>query len=242
VPADKAGITARQILGHLAGFPHYGADDYISTARFTNVDESVPRLLAMPLLTPPGAKYAYSSYAYNVLGSALQAAGGREFGALVREMVTTPLDLARTLPETQPAGAERASLYGRGSQNEIVAAPPSDVSDRWPSGGYLSTAEDLARFGIGILQTGFLRAELREMAFTSQRNADGTETNVGLGWRIARDANGRRYAHHGGDAIGGRAFLLVYPDQKIVVSIATNMGRADFGEKDALAAAQPFVK
>jgi CubicO group peptidase (beta-lactamase class C family) len=242
VSDDKANITARQILGHLSGFGHYGTGDYVNTVKFTNVDESVPRLLAMPLVTAPGAKYAYSSYAYNVLGSALQAAGGKEFAVLVRDLVTAPLGLTRTAPEKLPAPAARAALYGRGSKNEIVPAQASDVSDRWPSGGYLSTAEELAKFGVGILQAGFLTADLREAAFATQRDADGTNTNVGLAWRIARDPSGRRYVHHGGDAIGGRAFLLVYPDQKIAVAIATNIGRAGFGEKDALSAVQPFLR
>lgn len=242
VPDDKANVTARQILGHLAGFRHYGREDYINTTKFSNVDDSVPRLLAMPLLTPPGGAYAYSSYGFNVLGSALQAAGRKDFGSLVRDLVTRPLSLIRTTLEVLPAPANRTTLYARGSQNEIVPGPPSDVSDRWPSGGYLSTAEELARFGVGILQPGFLRPELREAAFTSQRDDGGKDTNVGLAWRIARDADGRRYVHHGGDSIGGRAFLLVYPDLKLAVAITTNVGQAAFGEKDALAAVHPFIK
>src|SRR5688572_8172757 len=50
VPEDKASITGRQILGHFAGFRHYGRDDYINTTKFANVDESLARLLATPLL------------------------------------------------------------------------------------------------------------------------------------------------------------------------------------------------
>jgi CubicO group peptidase (beta-lactamase class C family) len=80
-----------------------------------------------------------------------------------------------------------------------------------------------------------------EMAFSSQRDQDGKDTNVGLAWRIGRDENGRRYVHHGGDAVGGRAFLLVYPDIKVAVAITTNIGSAAFNEKDALVAARPFV-
>jgi serine beta-lactamase-like protein LACTB, mitochondrial len=241
VPEDKANITARQLLGHLAGFPHYGRADYISTTKFANVDDVLTRMLAMPLIAPPGTKYAYSSYGFNVLGSALQAAGRREFRSMVAAEVTTPLGMSRTISEALPATESRTRLYSRGAQNEITVGPPSDVSDRWPSGGFLSTAEDLVRFGMGILRPAYLRNELREMAFSSQRDQDGKDTNVGLAWRIGRDENGRRYVHHGGDAVGGRAFLLVYPDLKVAVAITTNIGSAAFNEKDALVAARPFV-
>ena len=242
LPQDKASITARQILGHLAGFRHYGRDDYVNTTPFGDVTESLPRLLAMPLLSAPGAKYAYSSYGYNVLGAALQTASRKDFRTIIADQVTRPLAMSHTVAESLPAPKTRAALYGRGAQNDIAPAIASDVSDRWPSGGFLSTADDLVRFGTGILQPGFLRAELREMAFTSQKGEDGKETNVGLAWRIARDEQGRRYVHHGGDSIGGRAFLLVYPDLGVTVAMTTNVSSAAFNEREALEAARIFVK
>lgn len=241
LPDDKANITARQILGHLAGFRHYGTDDYINTQKFANVDESLPRLLAMPLLSAPGAKYAYSSYGFNVLGAALQAAARKEFREVIADEVTRPLRMTHTTAEVLPAPTGRTQLYGRGTQNELTVAPASDVSDRWPSGGFLSTAEDLVLFGNGILQPGFLRNDLREMAFTSQRGEDAKDTNVGLAWRTARDDQGRRYVHHGGDSIGGRAFILVYLDLKLAVAITTNVSSAAFNQNDALAVAKGFL-
>jgi hypothetical protein len=147
LPDDKGNITARQILGHLAGFRHYGSDDYINTQKFANVDESLARLLAMPLLSAPGVKYAYSSYGFNVLGAVLQAAAGKEFREVIADEVTRPLLMTHTLAEVLPPPTGRTQLYGRGTQNELTVAPASDVSDRWPSGGFLSTAEDLVRLG-----------------------------------------------------------------------------------------------
>jgi serine beta-lactamase-like protein LACTB len=241
LPEDKASITARQILGHLSGFRHYGVDDYISTQKFANVTDSLPRLLAIPLLSAPGAKYAYSSYGFNLLGAVIQAAAGKEFREVVADRVTRPLRMTHTIAEVLPAPASRTQLYGRGAQNELALSPASDVSDRWPSGGFLSTAEDLVRLGTGILQPGFLHADLREMAFSSQHGEDGKDTNVGLAWRIAKDDQGRRYVHHGGDSIGGRAFILVYPDLKLAVAITTNVSSAAFNQNDALALAKGFL-
>ena len=77
---------------------------------------------------------------------------------------------------------------------------------------------------------------------TPQLDASGTETGAGLGWRIGHDEHGRRYFHHGGAAVGGRAFLLVYPEQRVVVALLTNLTFASLGEKDALRLAEPYLR
>ena len=77
--------------------------------------------------------------------------------------------------------------------------------------------------------------------FTSQRTSDGKETGVGLGWRIGKDQKGRRIYHHGGDAIGARAFIILYPDQEIVVVMLSNLTFAQFAEKDATRLAELFM-
>lgn len=67
--------------------------------------------------------------------------------------------------------------------------------------------------------------------------AGGAATRVGLGWRIALDSLGRTYLHHGGTSVGGRAFLLVYPERGVAVALLANT-EANFGEAEALAFAR----
>src|SRR6185436_16749861 len=235
LPPDKADVTPRQLGGHLAGLGHYGADDYISTTHYQDVTESLPRLLALPLVAAPGTKYAYSSYGFNVLGAVLQSAAGKEFRLVIAEQILGPLEMMHTVAEDSPnPPAGRVKLYTKDADGQLRDAPDADLSDRWPSGGFLSTAGDLVRFAGGLSRTRFLRIQERELLFTSQRNADGKETGVGLGWRIGRDSSGRRYVHHGGDAVGGRAFVLLYPDEDVAVALLSNLNFAAVGEKDAL--------
>jgi CubicO group peptidase (beta-lactamase class C family) len=141
--------------------------------------------------------------------------------------------------ETPPA--KRVRSYSKGTDGDIVDAQPADLTDRWPSGGFLSTAEDLARFAQGMVDPSFLRPEFREAFLVPQRTGDGKETRVGLGWRIATDAQGRRYLHHGGDTLGGRAFVLLYPEQRVSIALLTNLTFAPLGEKEAMALAGPWL-
>lgn len=76
--------------------------------------------------------------------------------------------------------------------------------------------------------------------FTPQKLTSGAETGVGLGWRIGKDPQGKRVYHHGGTIDGGRAMVMVYPDQDVVVVLLAN-ALARFGEKEAMELAQFFL-
>ena len=80
------------------------------------------------------------------------------------------------------------------------------------------------------------------LLFTSPKTHDGTETNAGLGWRIGADGQGRRIYHHGGDAVGGRAFVLAYPTANVVLAIACNLTFAKIGDVEAAAIADLFMR
>jgi len=132
------------------------------------------------------------------------------------------------------SSTEETRFYSLSATEQAVNSPYTDLSDRWPSGGFLSTAEDLARFGGAHLSGDFIRAKTRQMIFTSQKTVDAGETGTGLGWRIGMIAK-RRIYHHGGDAIGGRAFLLVRPDDMMTVALVANLTFAKFTETQAMA-------
>ena len=70
--------------------------------------------------------------------------------------------------------------------------------------------------------------------------ADGKETGTGFGWRIAQ-ISGERVCHHGGDAMGGRAFLLLRPEHGLAVAVTCNLSFARIAEANAMALSQPFV-
>jgi serine beta-lactamase-like protein LACTB, mitochondrial len=242
LPDQVSQVTARQLAGHLAGIRHYDRDEYINRTHYQNINETLSIFLNDTLRHKPGAAYAYSSYGYNLLGAVIQAAAGEEFRENVRQNLLEPLGMKSTFAEhPEMPELNRAQLYSSDQSGSFQQAIFTDMSDRWPSGGYWSTAEDMARFGIGILNDNIITQESRELLFTNQHTSSGEETGVGMGWRIGFDAQGRRIVHHGGDSIGGRAFLLVYPDRKLVVAMLSNLSFAGFGEEEAIAMAQIFL-
>ena len=97
-------------------------------------------------------------------------------------------------------------------------------------------ARAAARF-VGV--AGRFKSQIR--VTRGQRTMDGKETGVGFGWRIGHDESGRLYLHHGGDTVGGRAFVLVYPEHRVAVALLTNLTFARIGEAEARRVAEPYL-
>lgn len=227
VPRTYMSITPRMLAGHLGGIRHYADGEYANQVAYPEVGASLPRFLSDPLVAMPGTEYVYSSYGYNLLGSALEHATGREFRSIVREEVIAPLGLDGIMASEAGGLPQEVNYFSRTDSGELEEAPFVDLSDRWPSGGYVATATDLARFGSTIFRA--LSESGRRTALTPMETAEGDPTGVGIGWRVRVDSRGRMIAHHGGSAMGSRAFLLTYPEEDLAVAVLANLTFAPIG-------------
>jgi CubicO group peptidase (beta-lactamase class C family) len=230
---DPHVVTPRLLAGHLAGIRHYrSASESVDAGRkhYETVTRSLEIFSGDSLEHAPGTRYLYSSYGWNLLAAVVEGASGESFLPHVRERVFRPLGMRHTVAEHQDSIIEgRARFYDRTADGRLVNAPWVDNSYKWAGGGFIATSEDLARFGSAHLRPGFLRAESLRLLSTPQRTADGRETGYGVGWASGRDAQGRRTLSHSGGAVGGSAFLLVYPDQGVVVAMLVNTGDSMVG-------------
>ena len=235
-PAD--GLTLMHLARHLGGIRHYGRSDFINTTAYPSVSASLEKFIGDTPLAPPGAKYLYSSYGYNLIGAAIEAASGRSFERTLAETLLVPWKMKDTVASPDERQQERVTAFYNRSTDGAVRAGEVDLSDRIPSGGYLSTAEDLGRFLIGTLG---MPESQQELLWTAGRTSEGESTGVGFSWRIGRDEAGRRFVHHGGQAIGGRAFGLLYPAEGVGIVLLANLSFAPFNEVQAAEMAQRFL-
>lgn len=235
-------VTSRQLLGHLAGIRHYRDSDPVFAGKtYASLREALGIFANDPLLAPPGTAYNYTSYGFNLLGVAIESASKKSFGDALRDEVTAPLGLKSVVLD-EPAAIipGRTAFYERRADGTLVNAPANDSSYKWPSGGVLSSAEDLVLFASAHLQPGFLQKATLAQMFTPQKLADGKATNVGLGWRVDTTEDGVRYWHHGGTITGGRAFVLVLPEERVAVALLANL-LVRYDQKELLAIARHFA-
>ncbi len=214
-------ITPRMLAGHLSGIRNYRGAEAVRNPPVPNLRAGLKVFENDPLEFHPGTRFHYSSYNWNMLGAVMEAAANQEFLTFMFENVLKPLGLLNTIAEQaeQPVPG-RARCYEVGPSGEFLPAPRRDFSSLWPSGGYLSCADDLVRFGVSLMQPGFLRAQSLELLFASQKTGANELTNYGLGWMALRG-----FRFHGGDTSGGTAILLTHPASRTVVAFTTNCGQ-----------------
>lgn len=219
-------ITVRQLTGHLGGIRHYAPKDFvdrIDEKSFASVTEGLSVFAGDPLVGPPGTVYQYSTFGYTLIAAAIEGAAGEEFLPLMEREVFRPLGMTATGPNL-PLPPDLSRFFVTDAEGDPVPAPPHTPSYKWAGGGFVSTAEDVVRFGQAHLAPGFLERRTLDLLFTPQKTADGRETGVGIGWRITRDGQGRRTLSHGGNQAGARSVLVIYPEEGWTIAILTNLG------------------
>lgn len=244
-PSKGVVITARQLVGHLSGVRHLRRDPdpekdefYDRKVYCKNVTEGVNRFQADPLDFAPGTKFGYSSKGFVLLSAMLEKASGLEFTELMQKEVYGPLGMPSTGgDDNRQVIPNRSRFYSLDPNKKVIHAPYIDQSCDWAGGGLLSTSEDLVRFGTAHIESGYLKQETLNQIFTSQKTLDGEETGTGWGWRISRDKEGRLYYYHPGENVGGRSYLWVYPQEKVVVAMIHNVTGANLGSITEIARA-----
>ncbi len=228
-PVKRWPVTTRELAGHLAGIRHYAGDEFLMQRHFGSVTEGLAVFRDDSLLFAPGTRFAYSSYGFNLVSAAIEGAAGEPFLALMRARVFEPAGMTHTVAEFVDSIIPfRARFYTRTPAmgpvpaGGVVNAPFVDNSYKWAGGGFLSTTEDLVRFGQAMLRGSLVAPASLRLLWTSQRTADGKDTGYGMGWFTDHDAAGRLRVFHAGGSVGGTAYLLIYPDQRLVISVLAN--------------------
>jgi CubicO group peptidase (beta-lactamase class C family) len=194
-----------------------------------------------PLLFVPGEKYAYSSYGFNLISMVMEAAAGRDFLSYMQETVFTPLALTKTQPDDATRVIpQRTRFYKLKAGGGFELEPDVDNGYKWASGGFLSTPEDLVRFGFAFMHPGFLTQKSLDALFTSQKTSDGQATGYGIGWSIIDVKNGRHIWSHTGGSVGGTTLLMIHPESGMVLAMTANCTAAPFNKTTPAAVIKAF--
>ena len=223
-PAKRWPITVRQVAGHIAGIRHYRGRENFSTRRYPDVTSGLEIFAADSLLFEPGTDYSYSSYGWNLISAVIEGASGEEFLPFMRDEVFEPLGMLHTVPDhTDSIIPQRVSFYENGAGGAVVNAPYVDNSYKWAGGGFLSTPEDLIRFGQAHMEAGFLQQSTLDELKRPQTLRSGESTNYGVAWRTTIQADGDATIGHSGGSVGGTTLFITVPAHDMVVAGVVNV-------------------
>ncbi|MCH8498236.1 MAG: beta-lactamase family protein [Marinobacter sp.] len=259
-----APITVRMLLANRSGIMHYGQYDPgwanggvpSESAKSLNDDFgwAIDQFTSNPLLFLPGTRYNYSSFGFNMAGTALDIVtepviGG--FWPYVAQRIASktqpspmvffhPDDLYDPQYQSAPwyTAGNRASGYYRDSDtNQILRRNPiGDVSWKLPGGGFISTVADMALYAEGLLNYRFLSEARSNEMWTPQEGivTGGMTPTSGYALGFNMSVNyGERMASHNGRQQSSRTRLVIYPDGedpsvgKLAIVLMSNSEYAD---------------
>lgn len=229
-PKKKYPITLRQLAGHTAGIRHYQGDEFLSSRHYPTVAEGLSIFALDTLQFEPGTAYSYSSYGWNLISAAIEGASGESFLMYMVDHVFNPLNMYHTTADyNNRIIPHRSSFYVKDERDEIIPAPYVDNSYKWAGGGFIASAEDVARFGHAHLTDKLLNKRTIVEWTTSQLLKDGRPTGYGIGWASGKDDDGRSWFGHSGGSVGGITQLVVFPNERVVIAMVTNLSPVSYG-------------
>jgi serine beta-lactamase-like protein LACTB len=239
-PKKHAPITTRQLLGHLGGIRHdrtHSFDDP-EVSNTKHVDDPISGGLDFfkndPLVATPGTKFSYSTNGYTVVGCVIEGVSGMKYVDFVRENVLRPAGMTHTQVDDYSAIIPNRTRFYSCSpdpsckdKSGVINSRFVDTAFKTPGDGWLSSAEDMAKFEVALLNGHLVSAATRKLLWTRQKTSDGKETPYGLGWAV--DDLIPSTVSHGGGEWGTSTFIMISPERRagVVVMINLNGGNAN---------------
>lgn len=224
-------ITPRNLLCHQGGIVHYtngkvvrSEKEYADPHPFADVVVAMDMFKDSPLVNRPGEKYAYSTHGFILLSAVVERAGKQRFADQVRARVAEPLGMTNFRPDYQWEDIpNRAIGYTR--TDGVIARRDEDHDVSWKlgGGGFTSSATDLARFGVGLLQRKLVSEETEKLMWTVNKPADPQGAKpYGLGFFVLDLPGGTTIVGHDGSQEKTRTALMLDPKGQRGIALMTN--------------------
>ncbi|MVM35368.1 serine hydrolase [Spirosoma sp. HMF4905] len=216
-PQIWQGITLRHLLSHTSGIVREAPA--FDPAKIQPDSVVVQSAFPLPLQFPIGTKWQYCNVGYFALADIIRKVSGQPWEIFLKQRVFTPVGMAATrtttLSEIVP---NRVDGYEWDKDHLQRALAYRALR---PSGAFLSTVLDLAKWDAALYTTKFLTEASQKQMLTPFVLKDGTPYPYGLGWRIDSFL-GTQWIHHGGSLPGFRTEYARFPQAGLSVIVLTN--------------------
>ena len=232
-PDKRWEFNLRQLMSHTAGVKRSnGFSRILRQGECVDAVSATPAVAEDTLLYEPGTDFTYSNFGYRLVGAAVESAAGEPFLDFIDREVFDKVGMVSTVPDLDDEGDDESTKYDRAAFRSLRRTHGMDMSCSMAPGGFLSTPDELVRFGYAMRRYEVLDSATVEMFWTPQRLTTGESTGYGFGWyreniRVGNDERATTPSiQHGGSVMGGRAILIILPEHDIVVAAQTNSGNS----------------
>jgi D-alanyl-D-alanine carboxypeptidase len=225
IPKSWEGITLTHLLTHTSGIARESPGfDPLKVQADADV---IKATYSLPLTSAPGARWAYSNINYYCLAEVIRKTTGEPWSKFIADNIFAPTGMTATRTTTATdIVPNRATGYS--SREKGFANAELWLALR-PSGAFLSTVLDLAKWDAALYSDSVLSSASRSKMWTPVRLNDGTTSHYGFGWFLD-SIQGHQRIHHGGGVPGFACEFDRFVDDKLTVILMANIGGRDLGD------------
>ncbi len=222
-------ITIKHLMTHTPGFEAYSTNMFFLSGEKLDPLEVFVRERMPARVFPPGKVSAYSNYGSSLAGYIVEKVSGLPFARYIEENIYEPLGMRSSSfrqPLPKELDANVASPY-RYIDGEYKKGKFEFMSE--PAGSMSSTASDMARFIIGLLQGGqidgerFLNEETVDQMFSQLLTHHPLLDGMAYGF-IEETYNGRRVLFHPGGTMLFDTGFYILPEEGVGFFISHSGG------------------
>lgn len=225
LPAPYGSATLRQLLHGSSGVAGIAIDELAPEPRYASApsrDALLGWLANGSQVAVPDETWTDASSAYVAAGLVAEAVAHRTLAELVRDEMALPLDLGG-LARCPDLTSTRADAYVAAS-GTTMQAPRIDAGWRGGGGALCGATGDIARWWLAVRSGRILApASLQDWTEPLELTRNGVTAQFGYGLGIQLGAwRGHTVIGHVGEGGGGSAVLAEYPDDRLLIVVATN--------------------
>ncbi len=178
----------------------------------------------------PGTDFKYSNIAAALAGYTLEAATGVSLAEYAKTHIFDPLKMSNTSWQLRDLNQDNIAIPHRWDEDTQLMTPlPLYSLSTWPDGGLRSSANDLAKYLLMVMNKGEID-NTRILKINSVRDmlpetADLAidEFSIGVFWaKIHLGKNGRTVIGHGGSDPGAYTYMQYDPKKQVGVVLLAN--------------------
>lgn len=193
------------------------------------LDTIVNSFIKDDLLYEPGTGVLHTELGFDLIGYIIQKTDKDFFTNVVQKTLIDPLKLENTAPDNVYSIIKnRSNFYDYDYLAQPAGAEPIDLRGKEASAGYLCSVIDLVKMGNTLLYPGFLKQETIDMITKPFTTKSGQTSQFGFGLIVNKDMEGRVFYGQRGSVNGGFTMLLIYPEDKLVIAMASNIGNCSW--------------
>lgn len=227
LPPRIAALTAHQLLSQSSGLRDFaplasGNDDAALGQNIRLWKEDV-------FFTEPNKIYSYSSANYWLAGFLTEELSGKSYADAMAEIVFKPLGMTRsTIRPTEAMTYPLALGHDVKNGAASVIRPIDNNAAKYPGGSMFSSANELARFAIAMLNGGridgkqILAPSVVENLQKPQFYLPGEDRAFYGYGLLGYEDRGVKTVSHGGASRGYGSTIFFAPEQKIAVIVLAN--------------------